>query len=210
LPTCARHSDGVAASSPTLGTRQRRGRGGRRGGLSGRRCRGLGAVRRVWPGLWGGRAGARRTARRDRGERPVPFGDQIQEPGRLGRLPRVRRGRRPAARGATGHSARTQARNPARVEAGARARRSSLSSRPPRMASGVSLAGQSSVRTSSKASVPPHACDPASTTPTMSAKPAVQAPIHCFKASRMINSVFAGYAPAGCGHIVESWRRAHM
>ena len=27
----------------------------------------------------------------------MPFGDQIQEPGRLGRLPRVRRGRRPAA-----------------------------------------------------------------------------------------------------------------
>ena len=43
-------------------------------------------------------------------------------------------GRRP---GATGHSARTQARNPARVEAGARARRSSHRSRPPRMASGV-------------------------------------------------------------------------
>ena len=29
----------------------------------------------------------------------MPFGDQIQEPGRLGRLPRVRRGRRPAAGG---------------------------------------------------------------------------------------------------------------
>ena len=39
--------------------------------------------------------------------------------------------------GATGHSARTQARNPARVEAGARARRSSHRSRPPRVASGV-------------------------------------------------------------------------
>jgi hypothetical protein len=36
---------------------------------------------------------------RELGERPVPFGDQIQEPGRLGRLPRVRRGRRPAAGG---------------------------------------------------------------------------------------------------------------
>ena len=36
---------------------------------------------------------------RELGERPVPFGDQVQEPGRLGRLPRMRRGRRPAAGG---------------------------------------------------------------------------------------------------------------
>jgi len=36
---------------------------------------------------------------RDAGERPVPFGSQIQEPGRLGRLPRVRRGRRPEPEG---------------------------------------------------------------------------------------------------------------
>ena len=34
---------------------------------------------------------------RELGERPVPFGDQTQEPGRLGRLPRVRRGPRPPA-----------------------------------------------------------------------------------------------------------------
>ena len=34
---------------------------------------------------------------RELGERPVPFGDQTQEPGRLGRLPRVRRGPRPSA-----------------------------------------------------------------------------------------------------------------
>ena len=39
--------------------------------------------------------------------------------------------------GATGHCSSTQARNPARVEAGARARRSSHKIRPPRMASGV-------------------------------------------------------------------------
>ena len=75
------------------------------------------------------------------GARPMPFGDQIQEPGGLGRLPRVRCGAGPSfgARqpGATGHSSSTQARNPDRVEAGARARRSSHRSRPPRMASGV-------------------------------------------------------------------------
>jgi hypothetical protein len=37
---------------------------------------------------------------RDGGERPVPFGGQGQEPGGLGRLPRVRRGRRPRYRDA--------------------------------------------------------------------------------------------------------------
>src|SRR5580693_3376347 len=41
--------------------------------------------------------------------------------------------------GATGHSARTQARNPARVDLGARARRSSHKISPPRMASGVAV-----------------------------------------------------------------------
>jgi hypothetical protein len=30
------------------------------------------------------------AAQRDRGERPMPFGHQIQEPGGLSRLPRVR------------------------------------------------------------------------------------------------------------------------
>ena len=45
--------------------------------------------------------------------------------------------------GATGHSARTQARNPARVEAGARVRRSSHRIRPPRMASGVAVSSAS-------------------------------------------------------------------
>jgi hypothetical protein len=45
-----------------------------------------------------GRRVAGSLVERDRGERPVPFGDQIQEPGRPGRLPRVRRGRPPAAR----------------------------------------------------------------------------------------------------------------
>ena len=34
------------------------------------------------------------------GARPMPFGDQIQEPGGLGRLPRVRCGGRPELRGA--------------------------------------------------------------------------------------------------------------
>ena len=44
--------------------------------------------------------------------------------------------------GATGHSSSTQARNPARVEAGARVRRSSQRMRPPRMASGVAVVGR--------------------------------------------------------------------
>jgi hypothetical protein len=46
------------------------------------------------------------------------------------------RARRP---GATGHSWSTQARNPARVEAGARARRRNQRTGPPRMASGVAV-----------------------------------------------------------------------
>ena len=41
--------------------------------------------------------------------------------------------------GATGHSARTQARNPPRVDLGARARRSSHKISPPRMASGLAV-----------------------------------------------------------------------
>jgi hypothetical protein len=72
----------------------------------------------VFRSSWGPRSALIEAMRlREQGERPVPFGDQIQEPGRLGRLPRMRRGRgrRP---GATGHSARTRARNPVRVEAG--------------------------------------------------------------------------------------------
>ena len=52
------------------------------------------------------------------------------------------RARRP---GATGHSSSTQARNPASVEAGARARRSSHRARPPRTASGVAASAASAV-----------------------------------------------------------------
>jgi hypothetical protein len=79
----------------------------------------------------------------------VPFGGHVREPGGLGRLPRVRRGRRRP--GAAGHSSATQVRNPARVEAGARARRSSHRARPPRTASGVaaSAARRSATRSRS-------------------------------------------------------------
>jgi hypothetical protein len=50
---------------------------------------------------------------------------------------------RPRRPGATGHSSTTQERNPARVEAGAIARRSSHSSNPPRIASGVASSSAS-------------------------------------------------------------------
>jgi hypothetical protein len=50
---------------------------------------------------WGRQVGADPgdAVQRDRGERPMPFGHQSQEPGRLGRLPRVRRGGRPGPGG---------------------------------------------------------------------------------------------------------------
>ena len=81
----------------------------------------------------------------------MPFGHQDQEAGRLGTFgrgtpagcggdagPGPGAWRRP---GVTGHCSRTQARNPARVETGARARRSSHKTSPPATASGVRLLG---------------------------------------------------------------------
>ena len=94
----------------------------------------------------------------DGGEWPVPFGRPKKGTGpswssRAGPwpLPRPRggprgdgRGGRAARRpGATGHSSSTQARNPDRVEAGARARRSSHKISPPMMASGVASSAAS-------------------------------------------------------------------
>ena len=64
-----------------------------------------------------------------RGTVPLPRPGRAGADGRVGRA-----ARRP---GATGHSSRTQARNPARVEAGARVRRSSHKISPPTIASGV-------------------------------------------------------------------------
>ena len=75
----------------------------------------------------------------------MPFGHQGKEAGRLGLASDPGPCGEGAGRraGATGHSARTQARNPARVEAGARVRRSSHKIRPPRMASGVAVSSAS-------------------------------------------------------------------
>jgi hypothetical protein len=90
--------------------------------------------------------GPYRSVARSR-KRPVlvafPGTVPLPRPGRLGAGGGARRGaRRP---GATGHSASTQARNPARVEAGASTRRSSHRARPPTVASGVGVSAASAM-----------------------------------------------------------------
>ena len=89
----------------------------------------------------GARAGSRRETHAVRSPDPgsgrswSPSPGPSSSPGPAGRRRAgAGRARRP---GATGHSSSTQARNPVRVEAGARVRRSSHRARPPRTASGV-------------------------------------------------------------------------
>ena len=126
--------------------------GGLRSGRRGRLCAGR-CGRRRGSGRPGGPGAALIAATRSRGmEARGPFRSVTKERKRavlvafLGPWPAVRAAGPGARRpGATGHSARTQARNPARVEAGARARRSSHKIRPPRMASGVAASAASAV-----------------------------------------------------------------